>query len=56
MTWTLLILWTNGFLTEFTGIESEEDCQAINALLRQQIYQLDKLNPHYACMLDDSQK
>jgi hypothetical protein len=37
-------------MTEFTGIESEEACQAVNQLLRQQIWQVELLNPDFACV------
>lgn len=50
--WTLMILWSNGFMTEFINIESEERCQEINAELRQQIWQIELLNPAWACLPD----
>ena len=49
-TWTLIILWSNGFVTEFINIESLEACYQINTWLRQTIWIPELVQPHFACV------
>lgn len=53
MTWTLIILWANGLMQEYTGIESEELCHGINTEIRRLITDPELLNPVWACVPGD---